>query len=42
MTSRDRKDLVCLLYGLDLSEHRYYSLFRAFLRVLDDEYHALK
>lgn len=42
LTTRERKDLVCLFFGLDLSKHRYFGLFQAFLRVLDDEYHSLK
>lgn len=44
LTSRERKDLVSLLFGLTghLKGHPWRRLFETFLRVLDDEYHALK
>jgi len=44
LTSRERKDLVCLLFEVSrlLDGHRYSHLFLEFLRHLDDEYHSLK
>jgi hypothetical protein len=47
LTNYDRKKLVCLFFDIrgkvrDITDLERFQLFDEFLRVFDNEYHALK